>query len=139
MLGKNDSADVCMHTRKNICSSERAETYEIQFYGSDSLHKIQLIKSRYHDDYKELINTFDISVCQVATDGDSWWVGDYFIRDLRDRRLRMVHQNAHSLKRMIKYWAYGFTPDDETIQSVIDYNDTQWTFDNVESEDYHDF
>jgi len=127
-----------IHSRKNICSSERAETYEIQFHGVDNPHKIQLIKARYHEDYTDLVNTFDISVCQVATDGVHWYVGEHFIEDMRERRLRIVHQNAYSLKRMIKYWAYGFTPDDETIQRVIDYQDTMWTFEGSELEDYHD-
>ena len=143
MLPKSDAVsssgkEASIHTRKNICSSERAETYEIQFFGSTNPHKIQLIKARYHEDYTDLVNTFDISVCQVATDGVHWYVGEHFIKDMRERRLRFVHQNAYSLKRMIKYWAYGFTPDDETIQSVIDYKDTMWTFEGSELEDYHD-
>lgn len=124
-------------TRKNLCSSDRAETYEI-YSDEDGPHKIQLIKTRYHEDINELVNSFDISVCQIATDGSRWYVGENFIQDLNDRRLRITQYNQHSLKRMIKYWAYGFTPDDETIQRVIDNSTTKWAYETSENEDYHD-
>lgn len=135
---KSEPENKILHTRKNICSSDRAETYEVIFDGCDSPYKIQLIKTRYTTDIMDLINSFDISVSQVATDGQRWYVGEHFIQDLKDRRLRIKEYNQHSLKRMLKYWSYGFMPTDDTIQHVIDNPGTTWYYEDSSSEDYHD-
>ena len=42
-----------------------------------------------------------------------------------------------SLKRLIKYWTYGYTPSDELLQSLIDNGEIEWIFDNSEGS-YHE-
>ena len=103
-------------------ASENAITYSVTMSGaSHPLWKIQLINRRYYDTMEEVINDFDISVCQIATDSYNKVVtGKHFAEDVAARRLRFVNTTPSSAKRLIKYWTYGFTPTDEDIQSVID-------------------
>lgn len=97
--------------------------------------RIQLIKNRYWKDPQDVLDGFDISVCQIATDGYRWWFSEYFAQDLKNRRLRVLKLHPSIAKRLIKYWVYGFQPSDQDIQKVIDYSDTSWTFKSSD-EDY---
>ncbi len=110
-------------------ASDNAITYSVTISGaSHPLWKIQLIKRRYYDTIEEVIDDFDISVCQIATDSYNKVVtGKYFAEDVAAKRLRFVNITPSSAKRLIKYWSYGFTPTDDDIQSVIDCPDLDIT------------
>lgn len=89
---------------------------------------IQLIKKHYFNNVDELLDKFDLSVCQFATDGNEYVCGDTTIVDLRDRLLRFRDIKPDSLKRYIKYMAYGFKPEHGTYVKLINQPDAQWEF-----------
>jgi hypothetical protein len=109
--------------------SDNAITYTVTISGaSHPLWKVQLIKRRFYNTIEEVIDDFDISVCQIATDSYNKVVtSKHFAEDFAARRLRFVSTTPSSAKRLIKYWTYGFTPTDEDIQSVIDCPDLDIT------------
>ncbi len=98
---------------------------------------IQIITRRYFSSLQEVIDNFDITVCQIGTDGNGWTLGQSTARDIREKNLRM-HQplQPDALKRMVKYWTYGYRPVDGLVESVQQNPVGKWQF-GAETEDYH--
>lgn len=96
---------------------------------------MQVITKRYYESMTEVIDNFDLSVCQVATDGESWVLGEYTARDIREKNLRMQETlHADAVKRLVKYWIYGYRPVDGLIDQIRDNPESRWAFES--SEDY---
>lgn len=112
-----------------------AETWEVR-NSSTNQYRVQLIKNRFYKDQKDILDAFDITVCQIATDGNTWWHSDQFCQDLKDRRLRLTKTHPSSVKRLIKYWTYGYQPDDTALQMIIDNPETTWDFVTTTDEEY---
>ncbi len=117
--------------------SANAETWECTA-DNNKTYRIQLIKNYFYTDIHEVINNFDISVCQIATDGNTWYHSDQFCADLKEKRLRFVKNTPGSLKRLIKYWGYGFQPDDNTLHMIINNSQIKWDFSEETDGDYAD-
>jgi hypothetical protein len=84
---------------------------------------------------QEIIDNFDVTVCQLATDGRQWVLGDYTARDIREKNLRMrIPLQADAVKRLTKYWIYGYRPVDGLIEAVQNNPVGKWEFN--PSEDY---
>ena len=71
------------------------------------------------DFFKEVIDNFDISVCQIGTGGNEWLLGKDTARDIRERNLRMnIPLQPDAAKRLAKYWTYGYRPIDGLLEAV---------------------
>ena len=96
--------------------------------------RVQLIK-RYFDNVDALLNDFDITVCQVATNGEDFYLKDKVAKDINNKVLSIRKVHKTTIKRLIKYWSYGFEPTNETMDMIInnagDYN---WEF--TDADDY---
>lgn len=96
---------------------------------------IQIITKRYYTSIDEIIHNFDVSVCQLGTCGFDWTVGDYTARDIREKNLRMnMPLQADALKRLTKYWTYGYRPVPGLLDAIVDNPTGKWEFN--PSEDY---
>ena len=73
-----------------------------------------------------MIDDFDLTVCQIATDGKQLWTGEHFARDVADRRLRFHKLGPNSAKRLVKYWIYGYQPTDTEIARVNSAPNLNW-------------
>ena len=96
---------------------------------------IQVIVRRFFNRPEEIIKNFDITVCQIVTDGEHWVLGERTARDIREKNLCMdlpLHDDA--VKRLTKYWAYGYRPVDGLLDSIINNPTTRWEFN--PNEDY---
>lgn len=109
-----------------VFSSNNADTYKIEM--GDKEYRVQLIHNSPFESPVDLVNTFDITVSQIATDGYTWWYSDQFLADLKNKRLRITKSHNGSLKRLIKYWSYGFQPMDEDLKLITENPNTQWNF-----------
>jgi hypothetical protein len=90
---------------------------------------IQIIKRRYFSTAKDIIDNFDITVCQAATDGKNWVLGDNFAKDCREKNLRFSRPlQPDAVKRLTKYWTYGYRPVDGLIDEIINSPGTRWSF-----------
>lgn len=80
---------------------------------------LQVIKRRYFNSLQEVIDNFDISVCQVGTGGNEWMLGTNTAKDIRDRTLRMALPLApDAAKRLAKYWTYGYRPVEGLLDNI---------------------
>lgn len=115
-----------------IYTSENALTLHLTV--DDDLKRIQLIRKTYFQSAKDVIDHFDFTICQLATDGFSIVAGDKTYEHIKDRRIALDKPAARSLvKRLIKYVSYGYKPDQALVQHILDNNeDYDWQFNNVD-------
>ncbi len=96
---------------------------------------IQIITRRYFKSLQEVIDNFDITVCQVGTGGNSWLLNAQTARDIRERNLRFrMPLQPDAPKRLTKYWVYGYRPVEGTLEAICNNPNTRWSF--REDEDY---
>lgn len=91
--------------------SENATT--LSYYSKDNSKTwtIQVIKRRYFMSLQDVIDNFDITVCQIGTGGNEWLLNKDTARDIRERNLRMrMPLQPDAAKRLAKYWTYGYRP-----------------------------
>jgi hypothetical protein len=116
----------------NKFTSDNATT--LDYYAKDNSQSrrdwtIQIITKRYYNNMQEIIDGFDLSVCQVATDGTSWLLGPQTARDIRERNLRMeMPLMPDALKRLVKYWTYGYRPVPGLLEAVQTNPVARWAF-----------
>lgn len=80
---------------------------------------LQIIKRRYFNSLQEVLDNFDITVCQVGTGGQEWLLGNNTARDIREKNLRMTMPLLpDAAKRMIKYWTYGYRPVEGLLDDI---------------------
>jgi hypothetical protein len=111
--------------------SSHASTYTCNKYKT----RIQLIKKQISS-IDDLINNFDITVCQIATDGQSWYFTPEFIRDIKSKKLIVSNIHPLIIKRIMKYWTYGYTPSDETINLIVNDPSISWDYSNNNMSEY---
>lgn len=100
--------------------SENATT--LSYYTNESEYRqwtLQVITRRYFGSLQEVIDNFDISVCQIGTAGNDWLMGRHTAKDIRERNLRMqMPLQPDAAKRLVKYWTYGYRPVDGLLDAV---------------------
>jgi hypothetical protein len=98
--------------------SENATTLSYHDKGS-KYWTLQVIKRRYFKNLQEVIDNFDISVCQIGTGGHEWLLNSNTAKDIRERNLRMnMPLQPDAAKRLAKYWTYGYRPVDGLLEAV---------------------
>jgi hypothetical protein len=151
-VGENDIDVFCANARQAAEVIERIKSYNrfnVKFESDNAVTigyskkgdysttwTIQVITRRYFSSIQEVIDNFDISVCQIATCGNEWVLGNQTAKDIREKNLRMMmplHPDAP--KRLTKYWIYGYRPVPGLLESIIKNPDTRWTYSN--DEDYN--
>ena len=94
------------------------------------------VQHKFYNSMQEVIDRFDFSVCQVATCGEEWILGEHTARDIRTRSLRAVGDVKGDIaKRLAKYWVYGYRPVDGLMNDIISNPNTKYKFSS--EEDYH--
>jgi hypothetical protein len=115
--------------------SENAVTFDHWATAGGDRWTIQVIRRRFFKDIREVIDSFDISVCQVGTTGTEWILGPNAARDIRERNLRFkMPLQPDAPKRLTKYWVYGYRPVEGTLEAIQNNPDTRWTY--SQEEDY---
>jgi len=111
--------------------SNNADTYTHAPHGKEDNHKIQLIKCKYFDTPEAIIDNFDFTVCQIATDGKNFIFGENTKHDLEHKILRHTAREKPDTEgiigRMIKYIVYGYRPDKQLLQFINDEQNINWT------------
>ncbi len=107
-----------------LIKNEKNSTYLFKYADKAGLEKeikIQLIFIQYYPTPEELLDSFDFTICQFATDGKTVWMGKYSLWDLGRRRLA-VHKITYpvaSVRRMMKYGGQGFTICSGCIKELL--------------------
>lgn len=90
---------------------------------------LQVIKRRYFNSLQEVVDSFDISVCQIGTTGEQWLLGNNTAKDIREKNLRMnAPLQPDAAKRLIKYWTYGYRPVEGLLDDIRNNPEANKTF-----------
>lgn len=109
--------------------SENAIT--MSYYSKDKSKNwtIQIIKKRFFNSLQEVIDNFDITVCQIGTGGEQWLLGPTTAKDINQRTLRMRKPlQPDAVKRLVKYWTYGYIPVEGLIEEIQNQPNLNWKF-----------
>jgi hypothetical protein len=79
---------------------------------------LQVITKRFYKSAQEVLDNFDISVCQIVMDHNTLLLGETTARDIREKKLRFVNYREDSVKRLSKYWTYGYRPAEGTLENI---------------------
>lgn len=111
--------------------SDNAVTLE--YWNNNSYEQrwvIQIIKRRFFKSLKDVINSFDITVCEIGTTGTEWEVGPFTACDIKQRNLRFkLPLQPDAVKRLTKYWIYGYEPVAGTLDLISNDTQAKWQFD----------
>ena len=97
------------HECKIVRETDTNTTYEVRYDGTKTI-KVQAIKINFYDSPKDLLDSFDFTICQFAYDGEDLYCGDYSLHDLGRKRLVInnISYPVASLRRLIKYTQQGY-------------------------------
>lgn len=133
-----NSADQAQQVVDNIKNTARytikhhsANAITIEYNNTDWSKNwtLQVITKRYYANIQEVIDSFDITVCQIATAGNEWIMNNETAKDIRNRALRFSGElQPDAMKRLVKYWTYGYRPDPNTIARVQNNPRANWKF-----------
>jgi hypothetical protein len=121
-----------------ICQTANAKTFELYEYNTNKnarrklngRKKVQVITCKYFDSAQEVIDDFDITVCQIVTNGLRYITGKDTIRHIKNKELAFTKFTPNSMRRYVKYSAYGYTPSAETLAELVKFysdNPTKYT------------
>jgi len=144
-VGENDIDVFCANAHQAAKVIDRVKSYgryeikhesdnatTLKYHRKDEWHTnwtIQIITRRYFENLDEVIDNFDITVCQVGTTGTEWLLGKDTARDVRERNLRFTYPlSADAVKRLTKYWVYGYRPVPGTLEAISKNPDAKWKF-----------
>lgn len=113
-----------------VSSTEFAKTYRYYPKNDAEYIIIQLIIKDFYDTPEDVINEFDITVCQLVTDGYNLRYGEKTMADIKNKRLRFNTIKPAMIKRMMKYWTYGYTPDNDILDQIRTIPDIDETYEN---------
>lgn len=132
-VGENDIDIFCRSPKQVQEVIERIKSYgrystkhesdnalTLSYHNKDSKYwTLQVIKRKHFNDMQEVIDNFDITVCQVGTDGNYWALGNNTAKDIRERNLRMNRPlQPDAAKRLLKYWTYGYRPVEGLLEDI---------------------
>jgi hypothetical protein len=147
-VGDNDIDVFCANAHQAAKVIERIKSYgryevrhesdnatTLKYHRKDEWHTnwtIQVITRRYFGSLQEVIDNFDITVCQIGTTGTEWSMAPQTAQDIRQRNLRFNYPLcADAVKRLTKYWVYGYRPVPGTLAAISKNPDAVWKFDNM--------
>jgi hypothetical protein len=123
-----------------LCQTANAVTFEVYSvaadFGRTTRHtfkgrkKVQVITCKYFNSAQEVIDDFDITVCKIVTDGYKYITGENTIKHIKNKELAFTKFTPNSMKRYVKYSAYGYTPSAETFAELVKFysnNPTKYT------------
>lgn len=109
--------------------SDNATTLSYTSHDGDQNWTLQIIKRRFFNSPEDVIDSFDITVCRLATDGKTLVLGKDTAKDIREKNLRFrMPLQPDALKRLTKYWIYGYRPVDGTLEAVQNNPVGKWEF-----------
>lgn len=128
-----------METGRAVVSIDTKNAITFMYTSENKIDtwKIQLIKKSFYDNIENVLDSFDISVCKIGTNGHRYIANDQTYNDIHNRVLRMEYPlREGAVKRFAKYIAYGYIPVSGLHQEIVSNTETKWEFDF--SEDYDD-
>lgn len=117
-----DSKFISKNLYINSFDTSNASTFTITgLPWIDRQIKIQGICKQFYNSAENLVEDFDWTVCQIVSDGTTMWASINAVDDLLKHNLVLSSTTKRKIKigRLIKYSAYGFNINDETMINVL--------------------
>lgn len=94
-------------------------TYSIVFRNKN--YKLQLIHKKFFTGVCNLLDSFDLNICQIGFDGTHLFHAENCITEIDNREIKIETVNLPqvALKRLIKYSSLGFKISDTEIHSFF--------------------
>ena len=108
-------------------TSDNAITFSV----GEGPQKVQVIKCAYFESPLDVIDNFDLTLCQFITDGIDTLTGKRTVGDVNGKLINVHKLNRNSIiKRIMKYANYGYSLTDETIE-ILEKNadEIKWEYD----------
>lgn len=101
-------------------STDNADTYVLEC--RDFNLKLQVIKTRYADNFVELFKDFDFAASCFATDGRTAVAMQTALTSVAQKKLIMNNttNDKNLALRVLKYHVYGFEAEDSLLRTVAD-------------------
>lgn len=96
---------------------------------------VQYIKHTFYDNIDQVLDQFDITVCKIGTDGNSFYTAAGAAADIHNKVLRMKYPlKSECVKRLFKYWSYGYEPTHDLLDKIqLEQQQLNWEFDDSDS------
>ena len=110
----------------SVYKSDKATSFSF-FTKDKQRYDIQLINEVFETP-EDLLNSFDFTICQCLTDGNTYKFGENTLKDINSKTIRLVTEpRATLIPRIIKYTMYGFHISPEILELLKDSNQNiQW-------------
>ena len=94
-------------------------TYAIVFRNKN--YKLQLIHKKFFTSVCNLLDSFDLNICQIGFDGTHLFHAEHCITDIDNKEIKIETVNIPQvvLKRLLKYSSLGFKISDKEIHSFF--------------------
>lgn len=104
---------------EDVISTINADTFKIEY--NQEVHSVQVIRNVTFDNVTDLLNQFDFTICQLATDGNTTILGEHTAADLRTKTIRLTDNTVRKniTSRLVKYVTYGYKPSIELYNQMI--------------------
>ena len=125
-------------TQKLVLEAYLQSTHDVTYESDNALtatvmldspvkHKVQVIRKGIYNSISDVFDTFDFSICQIATDGRGNFVATpQALADLGTKRLRVAHFNPDGfISRWAKYTMYGYDLPTEEFADYASRIDSQ--------------
>lgn len=100
---------------------------------------IQLIRKRFYSSVNDIFNSFDISVCQFATDGRIIVHGKDALQHAKERQFEITRVHPELFKRFAKYYAKGYDPTEQAILTMHqEAARINWEYETYDRESYNE-
>jgi hypothetical protein len=98
--------------------------------------KIQVIQDRFFESAQHLIDDFDFTVVQFATDGKTVICDEHSLQDIKTKRLRLNElSDIRAPYRLSKYCGLGYQPDADTVQNSLKATGVYYIVEEMKMED----
>jgi hypothetical protein len=106
----------------DIFCADHQQVKQMQYVGQSlkAKHKIQVITDRYFQSAQQLIDDFDFTIVQFASDGRRVLCAENSLNDIEHKRLRLNEKSEiRAAYRLSKYCGLGYIPDSETVDNSL--------------------
>lgn len=143
----NRTLHVTLTPRKDEIADEALEFEEAFAKNADMPTRpsydfiFQLITINYYSTVETLLDSFDYTICQFATDGENLYLGDTTLFDTVRKKLHInrITYSLATIRRLIKYSKQGFVACNGCLNTILncrinnpDINDSDATISSID-------
>lgn len=105
---------------KVLFSNDKQKTFLLPV--GDQEVKLQLVYIAYYAGPEALLDSFDFTITQFATDGENLYCGDYSLWDLGRKKLALhkLTYGVATVRRLIKYARQGYTACSGVMADILE-------------------